>query len=373
MYTPAFIGKKDILIVYDRIGLIDDAIDTEIFPELEVVNAEGKLVLPGFVDQHVHITGGGGEGGFATRISPLHISDLVQCGVTTVVGILGTDGITRSLEDLYAKAKGLEEEGISTYIYSGSYQFPIKTLTGSIERDMVLIDKVIGVGEIAISDHRSFEITENELSRIGAAVRNGGMISGKSGVVHLHIGDGQKGLEVVFNVVKNTQIPIRHFVPTHVNRNRRVLEQALEFARMGGFIDITAGFEKDELCPDCIPAHEALEYALSYGVDENLVSMSSDGNGSIPVFDGSRKLKNIKAGECSVLLKDIRKAVIDLNIPLEKALKSVTCNPARILNIDKGCIEEGKYADIIVADSKLNIDKVYARGQRLVNNGNIMS
>ena len=72
--------------------------------------------MPGFIDGHVHMTGGGGEGGYATRTPELSLSDAIRGGVTTIVGCLGTDGVTRSLAALLAKARALDEEGISTFI-----------------------------------------------------------------------------------------------------------------------------------------------------------------------------------------------------------------------------------------------------------------
>lgn len=247
VYTPDYIGKKDILIAFDRIAAVEENLSGKLRLDAEIIDADGMLALPGFIDQHVHITGGGGEGGFSTRTREIDAADLLENGITTVIGVLGTDGVTRSLEGLYAKARALENEGITTFIYTGSYQVPVVTLTGSIQRDIVLIDKVVGAGEIAVADHRSFQPTMEELTRIAAEARVGGMLSGKAGVVHLHMGDAVQGLDIVFKIIENTPIPITQFVPTHVNRNKRLFDQAVRFAGMGGVIDLTAGVEPDEL------------------------------------------------------------------------------------------------------------------------------
>ena len=47
-------------------------------------------VAPVKVDCHVHLTGGGGEGGFATRVPPLALSAFTRNGTTSAVGVLGT-------------------------------------------------------------------------------------------------------------------------------------------------------------------------------------------------------------------------------------------------------------------------------------------
>ncbi len=190
VFSPASEGRADILIAGGRVERIDRGGIRLPDSYADVVEAGGLLAVPGFIDSHVHITGGGGEGGYATRTPELQLSDAVRGGVTTVVGCLGTDGVTRSLANLLAKARGLEAEGITAFIYTGYYAVPVRTITGSIERDLQLIDKVIGVGEVALSDHRSTQPTFDEFARLAGEARRGGILSGKAGVVNVHMGDG---------------------------------------------------------------------------------------------------------------------------------------------------------------------------------------
>src|SRR5512139_148896 len=182
LYAPQNMGMKDILIAGRMIARIADHIDLPGDFQIRRISASGKVVTPGFVDLHVHLLGGGGEAGPRTRTPEITLSKITRAGVTTVVGCLGTDDVSRRPETLLAKAMQLEEEGISTYIYCGSYQFPMATITGSIRKDIALIPKVIGVGEIAVSDHRSSQPTFEELARVAAEARVGGMIGGKAGL-----------------------------------------------------------------------------------------------------------------------------------------------------------------------------------------------
>ena len=192
VYTPDYIGRKDILVGGGKILAIADQLENPIGIDCEIISAEGLKVIPGLIDSHVHIAGAGGEGGPSTRTPELQLSMLVEAGVTTVIGCLGTDGMTRTVESVLMKAKGLRSEGVSSWIYTGSYQIPTPTITGDVGKDIALIDEVIGVGEIALSDHRSSWPNTDELLRLVEHARVGGMLGGKAGIVNIHLGDQQE-------------------------------------------------------------------------------------------------------------------------------------------------------------------------------------
>lgn len=368
VYSPAYEGRKDILICNDRIVKIDDSIDLpQSFCE-EVIDGGAFKAVPGFVDQHVHISGGGGEGGPTTRTPDIRLSELTLAGITTAVGLLGTDGVTRSMEALFSKAKSLEEEGVSTYIYSGCYTLPFKTLTGSVQSDLILIDKVLGVGEIAISDHRSSYPSLNDLKTLAAHTRVGGLLSKKAGIVHIHLGEGPEGINSVIEIVKTTEIPAKQFMPTHINRIRHLAEQGMEFIRMGGYVDLTASFYKTEDHPDCMSIGDTLELYLEKGLSLEHVCASSDANGSMPVFDENENLVSIDVGHAAVLFQDIRSAIQDGIVTLERGLSLITTNPAKALKLypRKGTLKEGSDADIVLLDDTLSIHTVIARGQVMV-------
>lgn len=223
------------LLVHNKIGYIRDSIELPdlSFADIEVIEAEGKIAVPGFIDSHVHIIGGGGEGSYKTRTPEIQLTDATLSGITTLVGVIGTDGTTRTMASLIAKARALEEEGITCYVQTGSYQVPVKTLTGKIEDDLILIDKIIGVGEIAIADHRSSQPTVEEMAKIASAARVGGMLSGKAGIVNVHVGDSYDHLKLLEDIAENTDIPIKQFYPTHINRNPHLFEAGIRYAKKG--------------------------------------------------------------------------------------------------------------------------------------------
>ncbi|MEW6045344.1 MAG: beta-aspartyl-peptidase [Bacillota bacterium] len=363
IFTPEPSDATDILMCGERIAWVGKRLDPPAGWPVELVEVPGALAVPGFIDGHVHVTGGGGEGGYATRCPEISVDEIVAAGVTTVVGCLGTDDVTRHPEALLAKVRALEEQGVSAYMYVGSYAVPPVTLTGSVKRDLVLIDKVIGVGEIAISDHRSAQPQPAELRRLAAEARVGGMLAGKAGIVHVHVGSGRDGLKPLFDIVEQTELPITQFVPTHVNRTRRLLDEAERFASLGGTVDVTAF---DFPSADAVPAWQAIVQLAGRGVEWSRITMSSDSNGSLPEFDESGRLVRMRVASIRSLLADWRSLVRQARVPLERALQVVTSNVASVLKLQrKGRLLPGMDADIAVFDGDLNVLQVWCRGRRL--------
>jgi len=369
VYDPDYVGISDILILNGKIALIDKGIDINCTGlDIKVLNLRGMRLVPGFIDNHVHIIGGGGEAGFESRTPEVTLSSITECGVTTVVGVLGTDGTTRHPETLLAKARGLKNEGISAYIYTGSYELPLITLTGSARRDIVLISEVIGTGEIAVSDHRSSVPTVEELTRIATDTRLGGMLSGKVGVLNLHMGSGREGFSSIFKVLKDTEIPIRHFLPTHVTRTRDLFEQSKIFAALGGTIDMTAG-SNDAASFSGVSIADAVNSCLENGIPIEKITISSDGNGSMPKFNKDGYLEGFAVAKLSSLQKEL-KAMLMSGLDLTVALKPFTSNVARVLGLhSKGRLAVDSDADITVLDGDLNIDVVMAGGRVMVESG----
>lgn len=369
--APEDLGVKDILVAGEKIAMIGEGLSLPAVYDCEVVDCEGNYVVPGFIDSHVHLIGGGGEGGYATRTPEIQLTDITTSGVTTVLGLLGTDGVTRHVASLLAKARGLEDEGITAYIYSGSYEIPTPTITGSVRNDIILIDKVIGTGEIAMCDHRSSQSPKEAYQQITAEARVGGMLSGKAGVVNMHLGDGKDGLKMLYEITKNGEIPKTQIIPTHVNRNKRLFKEAIEWAKQGGIMDITSSVSPESGSSHSVKSSEAVKQALEAGVNIENITMSSDGNGSMPIFDEAGN--NIGVGVASQIsiLNEFRDMVQKENIAITDAIKIITSNIAKFTKLypRKGCLANNSDADILVLDKDLQLQHVWARGTHMVENG----
>jgi beta-aspartyl-dipeptidase (metallo-type) len=372
VFAPEPLGNVDVLLVGERIGLIGRNLPIPAPAALatEVIEAAGRYVLPGLIDGHVHICGGGGEGGYHTRTPEITLSSLVRGGITTVVGCLGTDGVTRTFEGLYAKAKGLTEEGITAFVLTGSYRLPIATFSGDPMKDIMFLDLVVGAGEVALADHRSSQPGLEDLRRLAAAIRVGAMLSGKAGVINVHLGDGEGGLAMLETLVATTEIPFSQFLPTHVNRCERVFEEGIAYAGKGGFIDLTAG-PGDADHP--LDGYQALQRCLERGVPPERVSLTSDGQGSLPVFNERAELVRLEVGKVTSLFDEVRDAVRLAGLDLETVLATVTRNPADRYQLKgKGRLRPGADADVILVDpDSFEVRTVIARGRVLMREGEL--
>lgn len=374
VYAPRDLGVCDVLVADGRIAQIDNRID--IHGEglaLDVVDAQGRLLVPGYVDTLVHITGGGGEGGFNTRTPELVFQDAVRAGVTSMIGALGTDATTRNLGDLYGKAQALTADGLNCYMYTGSYEVPVKTITGNLRDDIIFIEPVIGVGEIAIADHRGSQPTAHELARLASDARVGGMIAGKSGIVMIHVGGSQQKLDLLFQVESEFDIALKQFYPTHINRSGSLLEQGMAFARAGGSIDFTASTTEHILAMGEVRASEALARCLDAGVPENRLTISSDAQGSLPHFDEQGRLDGLDVGSIASVHEEWVRAVTDHQVSVSSALSAVTRNPAKVTGLQgKGEIVVGADADMnLLQPDTYVIDSVMSRGQWLMRDGSV--
>ncbi len=372
VYSPEYLGCKDVLLAAGKIVAIEEKLN---FPDdfkMTRIDGSGFKLVPGFIDAHVHIAGAGGEGGPASRTPELLLSDIIKAGVTTVIGCLGTDGITRSVESVLMKVKALRAEGVSAWMYTGAYQVPTPTITGDLARDITLIEEIIGVGEVAISDHRSSGPTTDELIRIAAHARVAGMLGGCAGIVNLHMGDAHNPFDPIYQVVEKSELSFRQFLPTHINRNDYIFEDAKKYG-LNGYVDITTSSYPYYMDEEIKPA-TAIRLLLEAGVPIEHITFTSDACGSLPGFDPiTGELNSMHTGLPASNLLELKDAVQIEGLPLETALMVLTSNPAQILKLKtKGRIQEGKDADLLLLDKDLNISSVFAMGVMLMKNGSLL-
>ncbi len=375
VYAPEDLGIKDVLILFDKIEGIYDSIG-EINPKVqsEIIDGSNFIMFPGIIDSHVHICGGGGEKGFKSRTPEVSFIDLVKCGTTTVVGCLGTDSVCRNMNTLLAKAYSLEEEGITSYVYTGSYEVPVKTITNSIKSDLMLIPKVIGVGEIALSDYRSSKPSFEEFVKIIHEARVGGLLSNKNGVVHIHIGDSLMGLKYLYSLFNDGDVSLSQIIPTHVNRNKTLLDSAIDYALRGGYFDLTSSYVKGIKEEEELRISSIMPHIISRGVDISHITCSSDSQGSLPIIDSDGNFLGIGIGNPNSLYGEIKELLCRSNLNKSDIISLVTKNVANVLGLqNKGEIKRYKDADIILADKNgYDIKYVFSKGKKMMHDGTLL-
>ncbi len=368
VHAPQALGIRHLLIGGGKIlALSESKIDLPSTLDIVDIDLEGRRLIPGLIDGHVHVTGGGGEAGFATRVPSLPLSAYTRTGVTSVIGLLGTDDVARGTRDLVATVNGLREQGLSAWAHSGGYHLPPTTLTGSVRSDIVFIDCLIGAGEVAISDHRSSQPTLDELLRLTSEVHVAGLMTGKAGILHLHLGDGERGLDLIRRALDGSELPPRVFQPTHVNRRKALFEEALDLAKRGCTVDLTAFPVEDG--EDAWSAAQGFIRYLDSGAPADRVTVSSDAGGCLPCFDSHGHICSMDVGSSGAMLATLNELVAG-GMPLETALPPFTGNVADLLRLNgKGHIAVHADADLVALDEAGNANLVVARGRIHVRDG----
>ena len=365
VYAPKKIGKKDILVGGGKILAIGDDLPFR-GSDIDVVDAKGRITTPGLIDQHIHLIGAGGKHGFNSLTPEITLSELISCGSTTVMGLLGTDGVTKSLRTLYAKTKALDKEGITAYMLTGYFGLPPITLTGSVLEDMILIDKVIGC-KVAISDPRSSYPTAKELLNILKDVHVGGLTSGKGGILHVHLGSLDTNMSLLLELVQEYKFPIRNISPTHVGRTSALFDEAIKFAKLGGMIDITTGGTKFS------EPYEQVLYALNKGASIDNMTFSSDGNAGMARMNSSGEVIEFYKAPVDLNLKQVVILIKKGRLPINDAFKLVTSGPAKNLSLgNKGIIDTDKDADLCFFDNDFNLTDVMAMGNWMMKDGTVI-
>lgn len=343
IYSPDKTGNRDILAIGEKIIRLGPAKESdlrEIGLEVQSIDASDCFVFPGFIDPHEHIIGGSGERGFASRSPQITLPEIIEGGITTVVGCIGTDIYSRNMQALLAQAREFNEEGITTYLYSGGYAVPPATLTGNIRTDMYLIPEIIGAGEMAISDYRGSQPSTGEIARIVADCYVGAVLTGKCGITHFHMGDGEKGFDPILDLIEKHDVVKESLYPTHVNRNDRLLRKAAELTQSGFNFDLDTTDEK---------LTEELKKFIAWGGDLKRITISTDASHTSP----------------KTMWQELVKLHKELGWEWEKILPLVTTNTARVLKFHKkGRIAKDFDADFTLVEKKtLRIKHVIARGK----------
>jgi beta-aspartyl-dipeptidase (metallo-type) len=350
--APQFQGQQSLLIINGRIeqiGQINRRAFDRLLLDMEVIDASDCLITPGFIDPHQHLLGGSGEKGFSSQTPEVSLSEIVKAGITTVIGCLGVDTTMKTMAGLLAKAKGLREEGLNAFIYSGGYNVPSTTITNSIRDDLLFINEVIGAGEVAIADERSTVPSPQELARLVQDAYVGGILSQKAGITHFHVGERKERLKALRILIEEYDIAPRLLYPTHIERTKKLMLEAIALTRQGMFVDIDT-VEED--------LQEWLKFYFDNDGNPHQLTVSSDASIASP----------------QNLFNQIRACILESRFPVEQVIPIVTSNTARVLKLDnKGSLGVGKDADLLVINKgSFELKDLFAGGKAMIRDGKLM-
>ncbi len=365
IYSPDDLGQKDILIANDTIISVEDQGSTNLPFPVEIYDAAGKIILPGIIDPHVHFIGGGGSSGLNSRTKEIAFEKIIEAGVTTAVGCLGFDRTSRTLKTLLLKTRGLEESGMTAFMLTGSYSLPSLTITGSVEEDLILIDKVIGV-KLALGETLANSPEIRDIRNLLAECLRGAHLGGKAGFLQIHMGiQGKVWKKPFMEILQELKIPFSQVVFTHVNRSLDTLEEFMGYVQAGGYIDLTASYTPAER-PGSLTVLESLKRLIRAGIPLDHVTMSSDSNATRMLPD-----KRIKYLPIQTIFQVTKELWQSGEIPRSQVVRFVTENPARALGLEriKGGLEPGKHADLIIIQDPFELDGVMLKGKWARKNG----
>ena len=353
VYAPAPRGRGSVLLVGGRIGKVGE-VDRRALERLdvehEVIDAGGCIVAPGIIDPHEHLLGGSGEKGFATQTPEITLGEIAPWGITSVVGCLGVDTTMKTLAGLLARVKALREYGLGAYMWTGGYNVPPTSVMQGVREDVMFLAEVIGCGEVAISDERATDPHPRELARLVTDAHVGGMLSGKAGVTHFHVGEGKRRMRCLHELLDESrfQVSAEWLYPTHINRSEALMEEAIALAHAGATVDLDT-VEQD--------LHKWLRFYMDRGGDLSRFTVSSDSGSSSP----------------RTLFEQLCGLVVEHRMPFEQVWPLVTENTARVLKLEgKGRLAVGCDADVVVMRrDSLDVVEVIAGGRRLVRDGSL--
>ena len=380
LYAPDPLGMSDILISGEKILHVAEPGFALSGLEVEVIDADGQAVTPGFIDNHVHVLGGGGGLGFRSRVPELQTSQLTRVGTTTVIGMLGFDQSTKDMRGLVGKTKGFVGDGISAYALTGAtLRHPVPTLTGDIIDDIAFIDPIIGVGEISISElGYGYDSLGPGAQYIAEALVQAllvGRLAGKGGFLCLQVPPYfEQCLKPLFKMLDTSRVPINQMIPSHVNQTEGYMQDAILWGQRGGWVDVGANYRPDNFYERSIQPAEAVTRFVEAGIPLDQILISSDGNGAPPKEEkGEAVPRRANYGHVGSLHMVWRQLIEQDRLPPEDALRLVTLNVAKACHLpQKGQIAAGMDADLVFFDDDWQVDSVIARGQDMVRNQEVL-
>lgn len=371
--------RADILIEKDKIKRIGDCRlwqETSNLPELEIYDAAGLVVAPGFVDIHVHFR----DPGF-THKEDIETGSMAAAagGFTTVVLMANTKPVVDNEETLHY----VLEKGKKSIIHIETCASITKGLKGKELVDMEALKEKGAVGftddGIPLLDADMVKRAMEEACRLAVPlsfheenpefIKNNGIHEGKASA---YFGIGGSSREAEINLVKR-DIALSLETGASINIQHISSKEAVEFLRKakekGGRIYAEAAPHHFALTEEAVIAggslakmnpplrEEADRLAIIEGLRDNTIDFIATDHAPHAKEEKEKPLTEAPSGIIGLetaLSLGITKLVKPGYLSLRELLLKMTGNPAKFYGLDAGYLAEGGPADMVLFDEKEN-------------------
>lgn len=361
---------EDKVILFDnKIINIVNAIDFEAqkYEEAEIIDAAGNYVSPGFIDLHIH--GSGGKDTMDGNIEDLKVISnvIAKNGVT---GFLPTT-MTMDKESIYKalrairEAMAIELQGAKVLGAHMEGPFINSTYKGAQKEDYIIdpnyefingyedVIKIITLAPEKDCDCKFIKEVKNNTDIV------------------LSIGHSNASYEEALDAIKNGVSHATHIFNAMTPLNHR--KPGIVGAVLGSDINC-------EIIADRIHTHPGIFQILINAKGKEKVILITDsmragcmkdgiselGGQKVIVKDNSARLEDgTLAGSILTLNAAIKNIVENTNLKIHEAVSLATINPAKDIGIDdkKGSIEIGKDADIVIFTDDFKILHTIVEGR----------
>jgi len=326
------VEKASVLIKGNRIAYVGSDTGKAIGQSTRVINANGKTLIPGFIDGHTHIDG------------PYSISGILKYaiagGTTTIITEVSDLGSVLGYEGIIQFLASIKKQPVKVFITVP----PVVTISPVTEEHAITVEQlrrllrrkdVLGLGEVYWGDVLSGN--RRILDLITETIKQGKKVEGHSAGA-----SGAKLQAYVSSGVSSCHEPI-------------TAEEVRERVRLGLFILIREGAVRREL--------EAISQIKDDDAVLNRLAISTDGVAPEQLISGG-------------YMEFVVQKAINLGFKPVRAIQMATVNVARHFAIDDdiGGIAPGKYADIaIIPDLKtVKAEYVISNGRVVSQNGQVL-
>ena len=333
---------------------------------LETIDGNGGYICPGFIDIHIH-----GSGGMDTMDAAENSLDnisksVIKSGVTSYLPTTMTmekEIIFNVLDNIKEYLKK-ENKGAQVLGVNVEGPFISKDKKGAqpeesiINPELNLFDKyldIIKIMTVAVEKAGAFELIE-KLNNKGIITALGHSTANYEDVLKAK----QHGLKLITHLY-NAMTGLHHRHPGIVGA---ALNSSLSCELIADGIHIHPAVleltTKIKSADELILVTDAIEAA---GLGDGKYNL---GGQQVIVKDGSARLKNgTLAGSVLTMDQALRNMIKFTGLELPDIIKMISFNPAKLLNMEHkiGQIKRGLQSDLVILDKELKVKEVFIKGK----------